>query len=137
MSRIFGISYNGLATSAAFRQPTALIPSIGYPRQLQFGARFRFSHLRQISSQSARPEGHSSQLMDRHDALTRQCAEVVEVFTSRDRKRYCPPRFVQQRGRIERGLSMQGSIHSSTGAIDSARLNACRRFFSDSPMYLS
>jgi hypothetical protein len=38
----FGNSYGGNARGATFRQPTAFIPSIGYPRQLQLGARFLF-----------------------------------------------------------------------------------------------
>ena len=38
----FGGSYNGNSRSAAFRQPTGFIPGIGYPRQVQLGARFLF-----------------------------------------------------------------------------------------------
>jgi len=38
----FGSSYTGNARSATFRQPTGFIPGIGYPRQLQIGARFLF-----------------------------------------------------------------------------------------------
>jgi hypothetical protein len=38
----FGGSYTGNARSATFRQPTGFIPGIGYPRQLQLGARFLF-----------------------------------------------------------------------------------------------
>ena len=38
----FGGSYTGNARSATFRQPTGFIPGIGYPRQLQIGARFLF-----------------------------------------------------------------------------------------------
>ncbi len=38
----FGSNYGGNARGATFRQPTALMPSIGYPRQLQLGARFLF-----------------------------------------------------------------------------------------------
>jgi len=38
----FGASYTGNARSASFRQPTGFIPGIGYPRQLQLGARFLF-----------------------------------------------------------------------------------------------
>jgi hypothetical protein len=38
----FGNNYGGNARGATFRQPTALMPSIGYPRQLQLGARFLF-----------------------------------------------------------------------------------------------
>lgn len=38
----FGNSYNGNGRSAAFRQPTGYIPSIGYPRQIQLGTRFLF-----------------------------------------------------------------------------------------------
>ena len=38
-----GGAYNGNGRSAAFRQPTgAYMPSIGYPRQVQLGARFLF-----------------------------------------------------------------------------------------------
>jgi hypothetical protein len=38
----FGGQYSGNARSVNFRQPTGYIPSIGYPRQLQLGARFLF-----------------------------------------------------------------------------------------------
>jgi hypothetical protein len=38
----FGNDYTGNARSATFRQPIGFIPSIGYPRQLQLGARFLF-----------------------------------------------------------------------------------------------
>jgi hypothetical protein len=38
----FGNAYNGNGRSSAFRQPTGYIPSIGYPREVQLGARFRF-----------------------------------------------------------------------------------------------
>jgi len=38
----FGNRFQGNARSAVFRQPIALIPSIGYPRQVQLGARFEF-----------------------------------------------------------------------------------------------
>jgi len=38
----FGQSYNGNARSAVFKQPTGFITGIGYPRQLQLGARFLF-----------------------------------------------------------------------------------------------
>ena len=38
----FGNNYTGNARSATFREPTAFMPSIGYPRQLQLGARFLF-----------------------------------------------------------------------------------------------
>jgi hypothetical protein len=38
----FGSSYTGNASSATFGQPTGFIPSIGYPRQVQLGARFLF-----------------------------------------------------------------------------------------------
>jgi len=37
-----GNLYNGNARAATFRQPTGYIQSIGYPRQLQLGARFLF-----------------------------------------------------------------------------------------------
>lgn len=37
-----GSAYNGNGRSSAFRQPTGYIPSIGYPRQMQLGARFLF-----------------------------------------------------------------------------------------------
>jgi len=38
----FGASYGGNASSTTFRQPTGFIPGIGYPRQVQLGARFQF-----------------------------------------------------------------------------------------------
>jgi hypothetical protein len=38
----FGNSYTGNARSASFKQPTGFIPGVGYPRQLQLGARFLF-----------------------------------------------------------------------------------------------
>ena len=39
----FGGDFNGNGRSALFRQPTGgFIPGIGYPRQLQLGARFLF-----------------------------------------------------------------------------------------------
>jgi Carboxypeptidase regulatory-like domain/TonB dependent receptor-like, beta-barrel len=38
----FGGQYSGNARSVNFRQPTGYIPSIGYPRQVQLGARFLF-----------------------------------------------------------------------------------------------
>ena len=38
----FGSAYTGNSRSATFRQPTGFIPGIGYPRQLQLGARFIF-----------------------------------------------------------------------------------------------
>ena len=38
----FGGSYNGNGRSANFRQPNGFIPGIGYPRQVQLGARFLF-----------------------------------------------------------------------------------------------
>jgi hypothetical protein len=38
----FGNSYTGNGRSATFQQPTAFIPGIGYPRQVQLGARFLF-----------------------------------------------------------------------------------------------
>ena len=38
----FGQGYNGNARSAVFKQPTGFITGIGYPRQLQLGARFLF-----------------------------------------------------------------------------------------------
>jgi hypothetical protein len=38
----FGGSYGGNARAATFRQPTGFIPGIGYPRQVQLGARFLF-----------------------------------------------------------------------------------------------
>ncbi len=37
-----GAEYNGNGRSTLFRQPTGYIPSIGYPRQVQLGARFLF-----------------------------------------------------------------------------------------------
>ena len=37
-----GNLYNGNGRAANFRQPTGYIQSIGYPRQLQLGARFLF-----------------------------------------------------------------------------------------------
>lgn len=39
----FGASYTGNGRSVLFRQPSGgFIPGIGYPRQLQLGARFLF-----------------------------------------------------------------------------------------------
>ena len=38
----FGSQYQGNGRSATFQQPNGYIPSIGYPRQLQLGARFLF-----------------------------------------------------------------------------------------------
>jgi hypothetical protein len=38
----FGAQFNGNGRSSAFRQPTGFIPGIGYPRQVQLGARFQF-----------------------------------------------------------------------------------------------
>jgi hypothetical protein len=38
----FGAEYQGNGRSATFRQPNGYIPSIGYPRQVQLGARFLF-----------------------------------------------------------------------------------------------
>jgi len=38
----FGNSFTGNGRSATFKQPTGVIPGIGYPRQLQLGARFLF-----------------------------------------------------------------------------------------------
>ena len=38
----FGREYGGNARSTTFRQPMGFIPGIGYPRQLQLGARFLF-----------------------------------------------------------------------------------------------
>jgi len=38
----FGGQYSGNARSVNFQQPTGFIPSIGYPRQVQLGARFLF-----------------------------------------------------------------------------------------------
>jgi hypothetical protein len=38
----FGSSFTGNGRSATFKQPTALIPGVGYPRQLQLGARLLF-----------------------------------------------------------------------------------------------
>jgi len=37
-----GSEFNGNGRSSAFRNPTGYIPSIGYPRQVQLGARFLF-----------------------------------------------------------------------------------------------
>ena len=37
-----GSAYNGNGRSSAFRQATGYVPSIGYPRQVQLGARFLF-----------------------------------------------------------------------------------------------
>jgi hypothetical protein len=37
-----GNLYNGNSRAATFRQPTGYLESIGYPRQLQLGARFLF-----------------------------------------------------------------------------------------------
>jgi hypothetical protein len=38
----FGNSYTGNGRSANFRQPTGFFAGIGYPRQVQLGARFLF-----------------------------------------------------------------------------------------------
>ena len=38
----FGGQYNGNGQSRTFRQPTGFVPGIGYPRQVQLGARFLF-----------------------------------------------------------------------------------------------
>jgi hypothetical protein len=38
----FGNAYGGNSRSATFRTPTGYMPSIGYPRQVQLGARFLF-----------------------------------------------------------------------------------------------
>jgi hypothetical protein len=38
----FGAEYNGNGRSSSFGEPDGLIPSIGYPRQVQLGARFLF-----------------------------------------------------------------------------------------------
>jgi hypothetical protein len=38
----FGAQYTGNGRSASFRQPNGYIPGIGYPRQVQLGARFLF-----------------------------------------------------------------------------------------------
>jgi len=38
----FGAAYGTNARAATFRQPTGYIPGIGYPRQVQLGARFLF-----------------------------------------------------------------------------------------------
>ena len=38
----FGSAYGGNARAATFRTPTGYIPSIGYPRQIQLGARVHF-----------------------------------------------------------------------------------------------
>lgn len=38
----WGNAYTGNGRSATFRQPTGYMPSIGYPRQMQVGARFLF-----------------------------------------------------------------------------------------------
>src|SRR5205823_3738818 len=38
----FGAAFSGNSSSATFRQPTGYIPGIGYPRQVQLGARFQF-----------------------------------------------------------------------------------------------
>ncbi|MBI4885733.1 MAG: TonB-dependent receptor [Acidobacteria bacterium] len=38
----FGNAYNGNGRSSLFRQPNGYMPSIGYPRQVQLGARFLF-----------------------------------------------------------------------------------------------
>jgi hypothetical protein len=38
----FGAQFGGNSRSATFRQPTGYIPGIGYPRQMQLGARFLF-----------------------------------------------------------------------------------------------
>lgn len=37
-----GAEYTGNGRSATFRQPTGFVPGIGYPRQVQLGARFLF-----------------------------------------------------------------------------------------------
>jgi hypothetical protein len=38
----FGNAFSGNGRSTNFRQPTGFLPSIGYPRQVQLGARFLF-----------------------------------------------------------------------------------------------
>jgi hypothetical protein len=38
----FGAQYTGNGRSSSFRQPNGYIPGIGYPRQVQLGARFLF-----------------------------------------------------------------------------------------------
>ena len=38
----FGASYQENSRSAQFKQPIGFLPSIGIPRQVQFGARFQF-----------------------------------------------------------------------------------------------
>ena len=38
----FGNAYTGNGRSATFQQPTGFVPGIGYPRQIQLGARFLF-----------------------------------------------------------------------------------------------
>ena len=38
----FGSTYNGNGRSALFQTPTGYVPGIGYPRQVQLGARFLF-----------------------------------------------------------------------------------------------
>ncbi len=38
----FGAQYQGNGRSATFQQPNGYIPGIGYPRQVQLGARFLF-----------------------------------------------------------------------------------------------
>jgi hypothetical protein len=38
----FGQNYQGNALSAVFKQPIGFIPAIGYPFQVQLGARFSF-----------------------------------------------------------------------------------------------
>jgi hypothetical protein len=38
----FGAQYTANGRSATFRQPNGYIPGIGYPRQVQLGARFQF-----------------------------------------------------------------------------------------------
>ncbi len=38
----FGNAYNGNGRSATFQQPNGFVPGIGYPRQVQLGARFLF-----------------------------------------------------------------------------------------------
>jgi hypothetical protein len=38
----FGSQYQGNGRSATFQQPNGYIPGIGYPRQVQLGARFLF-----------------------------------------------------------------------------------------------
>jgi Carboxypeptidase regulatory-like domain/TonB dependent receptor len=38
----FGAQYTGSGRSSSFRQPNGYIPGIGYPRQVQLGARFQF-----------------------------------------------------------------------------------------------